>query len=221
MRHRDVGTVGDAVSRLLPQLTPSAVLMTDDPEGAVGLLGRALSGPQALDSPAEALRALARRRCAGRRWSAEQVIESLPPAARRGRRPRPGGGAARAARTGRAAVVLQLVAGLSPARLGVPGPRSTRRTGLRGGPGPTGRGGATRTRAGRGAVPAPRIGAGPAHDRRRTCRTARPAGRRPPAARRRRPRRSPRRSTSAHRARRRRRLSLGAGAAGRRGGRSR
>jgi hypothetical protein len=80
MRARDAAGAADAVSRVLPHLAPSAVLMTDSPDDAVGLLCRALSVPHALDSPADAVRALART-SVERRWLAEQVIESLPPTA--------------------------------------------------------------------------------------------------------------------------------------------
>ncbi|HEV7186359.1 MAG TPA: hypothetical protein VGN28_00550 [Blastococcus sp.] len=76
MRQRDVDTTEMAVGRLLPRLTPTAVLMTDDPGSAVGLLSRVLSEPQALDSPEDAMQALARFAVRPPRWASEQVIES-------------------------------------------------------------------------------------------------------------------------------------------------
>src|SRR4051794_32229608 len=115
MRHRDVSTAGDAVERLLPHLTPSAVLMADGAGSAVVLLCRALSAPRALDSPHDARQALARDAVGRHRWAAEQVIESLPPAAHPGDDP----GLADALRAlpdrERAAVVLELVAGVPSA----------------------------------------------------------------------------------------------------------
>ena len=69
----------DVVSGLLPQLTPAAVLLTDDPAEAVRLLGTALSAPRALDGPDHARRALARQVLGRRRWSAEQVLGTTAP----------------------------------------------------------------------------------------------------------------------------------------------
>ncbi|WP_138757948.1 hypothetical protein [Modestobacter altitudinis] len=66
-----------AVSRVFPELTPAAVLLTDTPEEAVRLLGVALGRPGALDSGQAALSALA---AAVHRSSGEQVIGSLDPA---------------------------------------------------------------------------------------------------------------------------------------------
>ena len=107
MRDRETA---DAVSRLLPRLTPAAVLLTDDPADAVRLLAAALSAPRALDGPDAARGALARQ-VLRPRWSAEQVIETpaLPPpdddiALAAALRALPG-------RT-RATVVLHLVAGV-------------------------------------------------------------------------------------------------------------
>ena len=116
MRHRDVDT---AVSRLLPLLAPSAVLITDDPAGALRFLGRALSQPQALHSPARALRAMARTASYPRRWSAEQVMESAPS----GPAVEVDVALAESLRAlpdqARADVVLHLVAGSPPDRVGV------------------------------------------------------------------------------------------------------
>jgi hypothetical protein len=75
MRVGDTGA-GDAVSRLLPRLTPVAVLLTDDPDGAVRLLITALTAPRALDSPDDGLRALLRVALHTPRWAAEQLLES-------------------------------------------------------------------------------------------------------------------------------------------------
>lgn len=75
---RDGGTA-DAVSRVLPELAPAAVLLTDDPEDAVGILGAALAAPRALDDLDAARRALARHVLRRRRWSADQVVGSVPP----------------------------------------------------------------------------------------------------------------------------------------------
>ena len=77
MRGRDGGTDGDAVVRLLPRVAPAAVLLTDDPDGAVRLLCAALSSPAALEDPDRALQAVVRVAARRRRWAAEQVIESL------------------------------------------------------------------------------------------------------------------------------------------------
>ena len=67
--------VDAAVSRVLPELTPAAVLLTDTPEEAVRLLGAALGRPGALDSGPAARRALA----AAHRTGQQQVIGSLDP----------------------------------------------------------------------------------------------------------------------------------------------
>ena len=69
----------DVVSGLLPQLTPAAVLLTDDPADAVRLLGTALGAPRALDGPEAARRALARQVLRRPRWSVEQVVGSTEP----------------------------------------------------------------------------------------------------------------------------------------------
>jgi hypothetical protein len=83
MHGRDAGTAGtaDAVARLLPQLGPVAVLLTDDPDGATRLLALALSAPRALDQPSNALHAVTRAAVRRPRWAAEQVIEGPPPVA--------------------------------------------------------------------------------------------------------------------------------------------
>jgi hypothetical protein len=65
-----------AVSRLLPRVTPVAVLLTDDRDGAVRLLITALTAPRALDSPDDALRTLLRTALGPPRRAADQVIES-------------------------------------------------------------------------------------------------------------------------------------------------
>jgi hypothetical protein len=75
MRVGDPGDA-DALSRVLPRLTPVAVLLTDDPDGAVRLLITALTAPRALDSPDDALRTLVRTAVDPPRRAAEQVIES-------------------------------------------------------------------------------------------------------------------------------------------------
>ena len=69
----------DAVARVLPELAPAAVLLADDPEDAVRLLGAALGAPRALDGPDAARRALARQVLRRPRWSTEQVLETAPP----------------------------------------------------------------------------------------------------------------------------------------------
>jgi hypothetical protein len=74
MRNVDV-----AVARLLPQLAPAAVLLTDDPADAVRLLAAALSRPGALDSSDAAARALASAAVHRPRWTGDQVIGSLDP----------------------------------------------------------------------------------------------------------------------------------------------
>jgi hypothetical protein len=74
MRSRDA----DAVSRLLPRLTPLAALLADDADGAVRLLITALRAPRALHGPGDAVRALVRAAVHPPRWAAEQVIESRP-----------------------------------------------------------------------------------------------------------------------------------------------
>ena len=76
MRRRDVDITGEAVGRLLPRLTPAAVLMTDDPDSAVRLLISALGAPGALASEDDARRSLARAVTHRPRWAGEQVIES-------------------------------------------------------------------------------------------------------------------------------------------------
>src|SRR4051812_43887330 len=68
--------IPDAVSRLLPQLTPAAVLLTDDPDEAVHLLSGALGAPGALVDPKAARLALVRSVSHRPRWPAEQVIET-------------------------------------------------------------------------------------------------------------------------------------------------
>src|SRR4051794_21372496 len=78
MQSRDAGTK-DAVARLLPRLTPAAVLLTDDADAAVRLLCAALSRPRALGDPDSALRELAQAAVRRPRWAADQVIESLDP----------------------------------------------------------------------------------------------------------------------------------------------
>ena len=113
MRHRDVDTIEDAVSRLLPRLTPSAVLMTGNPGDAVGVLSRALGEPRALDSPGNALDALARHALHRPRWSAEQVIESLPAAPPSENDPALADALRALPDRDRAAVVPALVAGLT------------------------------------------------------------------------------------------------------------
>jgi hypothetical protein len=122
MRGRDAGSEADAVVRLLPQLIPAGVLLTDDPDGAVRLLGAALSEPRALDSADDAWGALAHQALRRPRWAGEQIIESLPTDARAD----DDAGLAEALRTlperARAAAVLHLVAGLPPAALGAAGP---------------------------------------------------------------------------------------------------
>jgi hypothetical protein len=72
MRSRDA----DAVARLLPRLTPLAVLLADDADGAVRLLITALRAPRAMRGPDDAMRALVRAAVHPPRWAAEQVIES-------------------------------------------------------------------------------------------------------------------------------------------------
>ena len=73
-------TVADAVAWLLPQLTPAAVLLTEDRADAVRLLGTALSAPRALSGPGPARSALARQVLRRRpRWSAEQVVGTTVP----------------------------------------------------------------------------------------------------------------------------------------------
>jgi hypothetical protein len=121
MRHRDVDTAEDAVCRLLPRVTPSAVLMSDDP---VSLLCRALGEPRALESPGDALRALARHALRRPRWSAEQVIDSLPPAAPPEDDPALADALRALPERERAAVVLQLVAGVPQAGAPVAGLRA-------------------------------------------------------------------------------------------------
>src|SRR4051812_47200103 len=74
-----VRETADAVARLLPGLTPAAVLLTDDRDGAVDLLAAALSAPRALDNSDSARRVLAHQVLARPRWSAEQVIETSAP----------------------------------------------------------------------------------------------------------------------------------------------
>src|SRR4051794_20372662 len=76
MRVRDAGTIDDAVVRVLPPLTPVAVLLTDSPDAAVRLVADALSLPGALHDVPSARRALARRVLHRRLWAAEQVLES-------------------------------------------------------------------------------------------------------------------------------------------------
>jgi len=71
--------IADAVARLLPRLAPAAVLLTDDPGDAVRLLGEALGAPRAVDDPAIARRALARRVLRPSRWSGEQVLATTAP----------------------------------------------------------------------------------------------------------------------------------------------
>src|SRR4051812_35174218 len=75
-----VRETADAVARLLPRLTPPAVLLTDDRDGAVELLAAALSARRALEDAESARRALVHQVLARPRWSAEQVIESSAPA---------------------------------------------------------------------------------------------------------------------------------------------
>jgi hypothetical protein len=70
-----------AVSRLLPDLAPAAVLIADDADDAVRLLGVALGSPGALDDVPSARRALIEHLDARPRWSAEQVIETAGPPA--------------------------------------------------------------------------------------------------------------------------------------------
>ena len=118
MRHRDVDT---AVSRLLPAVAPSAVLMTDDPAGAVGLLSRALGRPGALESAADAQRALARSALPQGHWSVVQVIGSLPPQVPADDDVALAGALRALPDPARAVAVLHLVAGLSPLGLGVAG----------------------------------------------------------------------------------------------------
>lgn len=105
------GDTVDAVSGVLPQLVPAAVLLTDGPAEAVGLLGAALGAPRALDDLDAARRALARQVLRRPPWSAEQVIEAEPAA------PADDDTALAAAlralpERSRATVVLQLVGGL-------------------------------------------------------------------------------------------------------------
>src|SRR6476661_170419 len=76
MRGRYAGTTADDAVRLLPSLAPAAVLLTDDPDGAIRLLCTALSAPRALQSPDHALHALGRAAAHRPRWAAEQVIAS-------------------------------------------------------------------------------------------------------------------------------------------------
>jgi len=80
MGGRDGGTA-DAVALLLPRLSPAAVLLSDDRDGAVRLLATALSAPRALDSVESGVRALVRAAVHPPRWAAEQLIESRPAAA--------------------------------------------------------------------------------------------------------------------------------------------
>src|SRR5215207_3731877 len=71
--------IADAVRRLLPRLTPAAVLLTDGPEDAVRLLGAALGGSRALGDADDARRALARQVLGRPWWAAEQVIGTTAP----------------------------------------------------------------------------------------------------------------------------------------------
>ena len=113
MHDRRATAIDDAVVRLLPPLTPAAVLLADSPDAAVHLLGDALSAPRALDGIGAARQALARSVLGRRRWAAEQILETTAAA--------PAdddvamGEALRALPSRyRAAVVLHLLAGLSP-----------------------------------------------------------------------------------------------------------
>src|SRR5215218_8984594 len=85
MRFRDFrtaeGATAGAVARLLPELTPAAVLLTDDHEGAVELLAATLSAPGALEDPESARRALARQVLGRARWPAGQILETSAPGA--------------------------------------------------------------------------------------------------------------------------------------------
>src|SRR5687767_3252685 len=74
-----IGDTADAVARLLPGLTPAALLLTDDPAHAVRLLGEALGTRRALDGPDAAMRALAGEVVRRPRWSAEGVIQADAP----------------------------------------------------------------------------------------------------------------------------------------------
>src|SRR4051812_44296663 len=75
-----VRETADAVARLLPGLTPAAVLLTHDQGSAVELLAAALSAPRALADADSSRRALVHQVLARPRWSAEQVIETSAPA---------------------------------------------------------------------------------------------------------------------------------------------
>ena len=68
-----------AIARLLPQLTPVAVLLTDDPADAVRLLGAALARPVPWTPPPPRGR-LGHAAVHRPRWAADQVIGSLDPA---------------------------------------------------------------------------------------------------------------------------------------------
>ena len=110
MRGRDT----EDGARLLPRLTPLALLLSDDPDGAVRLLITALSAPRPPSGYDEGANALVQAAVHPPRWATEQVIAS------RGTTfpPDDDGAAAdawRALEVGdRAAIVRGLVAGLPP-----------------------------------------------------------------------------------------------------------
>ena len=195
--------------RLLPRLTPAAVLLTDDPDDAVRLLARRPErGPGAATPPAPPGRRSAGAAVHRPRWAAEQVIGSLTRRRRPTRTPR---WPRRCAALARADAGPRRSSGhLTP----LPQPDA----GSRGRCGPAPRGLARRDSTsgagarGRGAVRGPGLGAGAEPAARGLCRSGSPGS--PPAAhcRRRAARTIAAAIDSARRARRGRRLELAAAA---------